>query len=302
MASGLARAALSGFSPGIRAMLGAAFAFSVMSALVKLAGERLPTGQIVLARGVVTLVLSAWSVHRAGLSFVGVRKGMLVLRGAFGFGGLSAYFYAVTHLPLADATVLHFTNPVLSTIAAALFLQERFGRAELLGALACLAGVVLVSRPSFLFGGAALDPVAVIVALLGAVFAAGAYVTIRGLRGTDDPRVVVFYFPLVAVPAALPWAISTWVWPTPLEWLVLLALGVATQIGQVQLTRSLHLESTARATTVSYAQVLFAFGWGLALFGEVPTWASIAGALAIAAGVIGIAWSRPRSAADAREA
>ncbi len=280
------------FSPGVRAMLGAALAFSVMSVLVKLAGQRLPTPEIVLARGVVTLVMSAWSIRRARMSFWGNRKKLLVLRGLFGFGGLSCYFYAVTHLPLADATVLHFTNPVLTAIAAALILRERFGRAEALGALACLGGVVAIARPSFLFGGASIDPMAVSIALLGALFAAGAYVTVRKLKGSDDPRVIVFYFPLVAVPATLPWAIPRWMWPTPIEWMVLLAVGVATQIGQVLMTRALHLESTARATTISYAQVLFAFGWGLALFGEVPTLASVLGALAIAAGVIGVARAR----------
>ncbi len=287
------------FSPGVRAMLSAALAFSVMSVLVKLAGQRLPTAQIVLARGVVTLLISAWSIRRAKIGFWGVRKELLVLRGLFGFGGLSCYFYAVTHLPLADATVLHFTNPVLSAIGAALILRERFGKAEAIGAVACLGGVVAIARPSFLFGGGTLNPVAVGVALLGACCAASAYVTVRSLRATDDPRVIVFYFPLIAVPATLPWAIPSWVWPTPREWLLLVAVGVATQIGQVQMTRGLHLESTARATTISYAQVLFAFVWGLALFGEVPTLASVLGAAAIAAGVIGVARAAARRAAPA---
>ncbi len=273
-------------SPGARAMLGAAFAFSVMSVLVKLAGQRLPTSQIVLARSVVTLVLSAWAIHRGGISFAGTRKGLLLLRGLFGFGGLSCYFYAVTHLPLADATVLHFVNPVLSAMAAALVLKERFTLVEALGALGCLAGVVLVARPSFLFGAEPLDPFAVSIALLGATFAACAYVTVRSLRGSDDPLVIVFYFPLVAAPATLPWAIPEWIWPTPMEWLVLLGVGAVTQIGQLQMTKALHLESTARAPPISYAQVLFAFGWGLALFHEVPTLFSVAGALAIAGGVI----------------
>jgi drug/metabolite transporter (DMT)-like permease len=277
---------------GVRAMLVAALSFSVMSVLVKLAGERLPTAQIVLARGIVTLVMSIWAIQRANLPLWGARKGLLVLRGAFGFGGLFCYFHAVTHLPLADATVLHFTNPVLSAIAAALVLRERFGWPEALGALACLVGVVLVARPSFLFGGEVLDPLSVGIGLLGAVFAAGAYVTVRSLRGTDDPRVVVFYFPLVAVPATLPWALSVWIWPTPLEWLVLLGVGVATQIGQVQLTHALHAESTARVTTISYAQVLFAFVWGIALFGEIPSLVGVLGAIVIAAGVLGVAWAR----------
>ncbi|MBZ0120876.1 MAG: DMT family transporter, partial [Sandaracinaceae bacterium] len=270
-------------SPGARAMVIAAFAFSVMSVLVKLAGERLPTSQVVLARGVVTLAMSAWAIHRRKLSFAGNRKGLLLLRGVFGFGGLFCYFYAVTHLPLADATVLHFVNPVLSVLVAAIVLRERAGLIEIAGALVALAGVVLVARPTLLFGQSELDPFAVGVALAGACFAAGAYVTVRSLRGSDDPLVVVFYFPLIAVPATLPFAIPAWVWPRPIEWLVLLGVGVATQIGQVQMTRALHLESTARATTLSYVQVIFAFGWGLLLFHEVPSLLGIAGALVIAA-------------------
>jgi drug/metabolite transporter (DMT)-like permease len=279
-------------SAGVGAMLLAALLFSVMSALAKLAGQRLPTPQLVLARGLVTLVMSLWAIRRAGIEMRGVRRGLLVLRGVFGFGGLFCYFYAVTHLPLADATVLHFTNPVLSALAAALVLRERFGWPETVGALACLAGVVLVARPSFLFGGQVLDPFSVGIGLLGAVFAAGAYVTVRSLRSTDDPRVIVFYFSLIAVPATLPWAILAWVWPTPLEWLVLLGMGIATQLGQVQLTRALHAESTARVTTISYAQVLFAFGWGVALFDEIPVPLSVLGAAIIAGGVIVVARAR----------
>lgn len=275
-------------------MLVAASAFSVMSVLVKLAGQRLPTSQIVLARGIVTLAMSSWAIQRSDLSPWGTRKGLLLLRGVFGFGGLFCYFHAVTHLPLADATVLHFTNPVLTAIAAALVLRERFGRPEALGALACLAGVVLVARPTFLFGGAALDPFSVSIGLLGAVFAAGAYVTVRSLRGSDDPQVVVFYYPLVAVPASLPWALPEWIWPTPLEWLVLLGVGVATQIGQVQLTKAIHAEATARVTTISYVQVLFAFVWGLALFGEVPTALGAVGAAVIAVAVVAVARARSR--------
>jgi drug/metabolite transporter (DMT)-like permease len=161
-------------SPGARAMLLAALGFSVMSALVKLAGQRLPTEQIVLARGVVTLVMSIWAIRRAGISPWGQRRGMLFLRGLFGFCALFCYFYTVTHLPLADAVVLHFSNPILSAIAAALILKERFGRADVFAAIACACGVVLVARPTFLFGGAPLDPFAIGLALAGAVFSAAA--------------------------------------------------------------------------------------------------------------------------------
>ena len=274
-------------TPGVRLMVLAAFGFSVMSLLVKLAGERLPTMEIVLARGVVTLVLSLVALRHRRISPWGAgSKGLLVLRGLFGFGGLSCYFYAVTHLPLADATVLHFINPVLTAVLAALILKERFGRLAAIGAAMGLLGVVLVARPSIVFGGASLEPVAVAVTLAGALFASGAYVTVRALKGRADPLVVVFYFPLVAVPLTLPLVITEWIWPTPLEWALLLGIGAVTQASQLAMTRALHLETVARATTVSYLQVAFAFGWGLLLFGEIPSLLGALGALTIVAGVL----------------
>ena len=42
----------------------------------------------------------------------------------------------------------------------------------------------------------------------------------RKLRDTEHPLVVVFYFPLVSIPASLPLLATSAVWPTPLEWLI----------------------------------------------------------------------------------
>ena len=89
---------------------------------------------------------------------------------------------------------------------AAVLLKERVGLGLVLALLAAVAGMLLVTRPSFLFDQAAttLPLPGVLAALGGAFFSACAYVTVRRVIRTDDPHVVVFYFPLVAVPATLP--------------------------------------------------------------------------------------------------
>lgn len=286
-------------SPGIRAMLLSAFAFSVMSPLVKVAGDRLSSVEIGLVRGVLTLGFSAWAVWRAGLSPWGHDRKWLVVRGLLGFAGLHCYFYGVTHLPLADATVIHLTNPLLVAIAAAIFLGDPLRRADLVGIGLGLTGVVLVSRPSFLFGGGdrPLDPLALGIAVLGAIIGASAYVVVRKLRATEHPLVVVLQFPLLTVPLTLPIVAPVWVWPTPWEWLVMLGVGIFTQIGQVKMTEALHLEPAARATAVSYVQILFAMAFGVALFRETPTPWTIAGAVAIAIGTAVVARPRPPTTA-----
>jgi len=99
--------------------------FSVMSVFAKLASQRLPTMELVLARVLVTLVMSWWVIRRLGIYPWGNNKKLLLLRGFAGFMGLSCYFYAIAHLPLADATVIQFCNPMLAALIAVFALKEQ---------------------------------------------------------------------------------------------------------------------------------------------------------------------------------
>ena len=76
------------------------------------------------------------------------------------------------------------------------------------------------------------------------------------------------------------------VWPTPVEWLLLVGVGVVTQIGQVFLTKGLHLEKAGRAMSMSYVQVIFAAVWGFLFFRETPNSLSVVGAGLILCGML----------------
>lgn len=298
-----------GLSPGVRAMLVSAAAFAVMSALVRALGERLPSIEIAFVRAVVTLGLSAMAVRRAGLAPFGTGKNArawLVLRGLIGFVGLHCYFYAVTTLPLADATTLHFLNPLLVAALAPIALGEPLRRRDLVGVVLGLVGVVLVVRPSALFGAstdgtttAALPALGVAAALGGACAGAAAYLVVRRLR-TEDPRVVVLQFPLLGVPLTLPIVVGIWIWPTPWEWALLAVMGVFTQVGQVKMTEGLRYERAARATAVSYAQIPISIALGVVFFGEIPTGLGLLGAACIVVGTLSVAQAGDRGVAPAR--
>ncbi|HET7274014.1 MAG TPA: DMT family transporter [Longimicrobiaceae bacterium] len=288
-------------SRGIRYMVAGAFFFSVMSLLVKLVGARIPGQEIVLVRGSVTLVITFAMLKRAGIRARGSREGFLVLRALLGFAALSCFYYSVINLPLADATLIQYTNPVWTALLAAWLLGERMGRREALLIAASLGGVVLIARPSFIFGSAAgrLDPAVVAIALIGALFSAAAYVTVRKLGQTEHALVIVFYFTLITVPAAIPGALMEPVWPTLTEWAILLAVGLTAQAGQVYLTKGLQMEPAGRATAVGYLQIVFAAGWGMIFFAEFPDGWSILGALIIVGSTLGLARHRAAVGAPA---
>lgn len=288
-------------SKGIRYAAFGALSFSIMSALAKLVGARIPVQEIILIRGVLFGGLTLALLRRKGLNPWGNERPLLILRGILGYGALTCFFWAVMHLPLGDTTTLHFTNPVFGALLAALVLGEVLRRWEAILVVLSLGGVIMVARPQFLFGGEeSLPPVAVGVALLGAVLSAMAYVTARRLTRTNDPLVIVFYFALVSVVGSIPFNLVSFTPPVAHEWALLVAVGVATLGGQVFLTRALQLEKAVRVMAVGYLQIVFAALLGAALFAEVPDAWSVAGAAVIIGSTFLMARMHPVAAPSGR--
>jgi drug/metabolite transporter (DMT)-like permease len=276
------------FPLGARYMLLAAFAFSLMTLFVKLAGQRLPAQEVVAARAALTLLFSYAALRRAGVAPLGSGRPLLWVRGACGFLALSSVYYAVTHLPLAEATVIQYLHPPLTAALAALFLGERMESSVLVSLALGLVGLALIAQPSSVFGfeQAALPPVAVAAAVGGAVLSSCAYVAVRKLGASEHPLVIVFYFPLVALPASLPALLTGAVWPRGLDWLWLLLVGISTQVGQVSITRALSLDAAGRTAAYSYVQVPLAALWGALVFDAWPNRFGILGALFILSGAL----------------
>jgi drug/metabolite transporter (DMT)-like permease len=279
------------------AMVASALSFSLMGVCVKQVGGRIPAAEVVLARAVVSVVLSWILLRRAGLSPWGQRRGLLIWRGAIGSVALLCVYIALTELPLASATVLQYLYPTFTTLMAWLVLGEQLNRRRLLAVLVGWSGVVLVAQPAQLLGGAAsLAGPAVLIAVAGAFCTALAYVSVRTLARSEHPLVIVFYFPLVAIPLSLPLVLLNPVRPTAVELLWLLGVGVFTQLGQVLLTSGLAALPAARATAISYVQVVFAGLWGWLVFGEsVDAWTVAGAGLVLAATLLSLS---PGSARD----
>jgi len=271
-----------------------AFWFSIMSLLVRIAGKRIPSMEIVFARGLITLILSLMVVRRAGIRPVlGVNRQLLLMRGLLGATALSCFLFSLTHMPLGEATLIQYINPVFASLVAAFFFRERVHSGDLIALIASLAGVVLIARPAPFFPAHAdaINPQYVAIALTGALCSGTAYAIIRRMP-TERAEVIVLYLPLMTIPISLPFAASTWVRPTGVEWVLLVAIGITTQVAQMFMTRGLQLERTARATTVGYLQIVFAVAWGALILGERPTVWTLAGALVIIGSTLGVAWVR----------
>jgi len=177
---------------------------------------------------------------------------------------------------------------------AAIILRESLRGPELACLVASLLGVLFVAHPPPVLGADSppVNPLYIGAALTGAACSGSAYTLVRKMRGTEHPLVIVGCLPLLGVPMSLPFAIAQWTWPNAWEWLLLIGVGVTTQLAQISMTRGLQLERTARATTAGYLQVAFAVLWGAIFLGELPDVWTLMGAVTIIGSTLVLTWSK----------
>ena len=104
--------------------------------------------------------------------------------------------------------------------------------------------------------------------VLSALFSAIAYVAIVKLKPTDQPITIVLYFPMLAIPIMSVWCYFDSVFPKNEEWLILLLIGVFTQMAQILMTKSLHTSETSVIVPFQYFGAIYAFLIGFVIFDE----------------------------------
>jgi len=194
--------------------------------------------------------------------------------------------------------MLQYTYPAFTAIIALWFLKERVQLATMVCIAMSLVGLVVMVQPDWsggLSNGLLLSfpPLSLAAALAGALGSAIAYVLVRKLSQSDDSSVIIFYFPLIAFPISVILLGDNFVMPDAYSLLLLLLVGVFTQVGQVGLTKAMAAEKAGKAAAYAYVQVIFSALLGWVIFAEVPTaYTVIGGGLIIAGALINTVYKR----------
>lgn len=277
-------------------MLVSALGFAMMAACVKTANTvySIPVLEIVAARAIVSAIISYADIKRKRISVWGNNKPLLIARGIVGAFALMLVYYAVTTLPLAEATILQYLHPVFTAVLALLFLKENIQRSTLTCIVLSLLGLFIMIQPNFLHDSSTqYSWISIGAAILGALGSAVAYVIVKKLTKTDDSSVIIFYFPIIAIPISIVLLGSDFVVPSLAALGVLILVGIFTQIGQIGLTKALHSADANKATAYAYVQVIFSVFIGWAYFSEIPVITTIIGGTLIMAGaLINVLWKR----------
>ncbi|CAG9464678.1 unnamed protein product [Pedinophyceae sp. YPF-701] len=312
---------------GIACSAGSAVSYSLLGLLVKLlAQHRVPVAQALLVRCLLGIVLAGGSMSLDGLKprqWFGppsLRRA-IAARTCAGILGMSAYFYGIALLPLADSTALSFTSPIWTAVFARVFLKEPWTRLQSVGTLTSFLGTLAIAKPSILvevFGRLTGAPVVVAapvagdgmrrllgvcVALLGAV-CTGASWTIVRMVGKAGCHALVPVFSLAACAApcfvvvlAITRAMRM---PSLVDVAGLVLVGFVSFVSQTLLARALQIEKAGLTTAVGYVRVIFSLSLGALFLGEALTLSSLTGICLILASAYALVIDRRGREADER--
>lgn len=258
-------------------VLSSALLFAVMGGFIKYLSQQLPVEMVVFFRNLFgLLVLLPWLLH-GGVHNLRTRHLRLHLaRSLFGLSAMYCFFYAISHLHLAEAVLLNYTAPLYVPLLAWWWLKEPAPR-RLYGALLLgFIGITLILKP-----GLGIFKVESMVGVLAGVLTAGAFVSLRHMAHSEPPLRTVFYFGATAtLISAVP---LLWSWQTPPAGLLLtlLLMGGVASGGQLLLTRAYAHAPAAWVGSFTYTIIPLSAVVGWWGWGETPDLLSLLGALLV---------------------
>jgi drug/metabolite transporter (DMT)-like permease len=287
---------------GIALQLAATLTFTIMGALIRFVGDRVPLGEVIFMRSFIALapllIMLAW--RRELSSAVQMRSPWAHLsRAVTGVAAMYAMFAGLARLPLADATAITFATPLMNVALAALFLGEVVRIWRWSAVFIGFIGVLVMVSPHL--GATPRDEAAsygAIYMLAGAFLTAAAMTQVRRLTATESTASIVFTFSAISSIAGLATLPSGWIMPAAVDVIALIGIGFAGGIGQILITDSYRHAPAAVVAPFSYTTMLWAVIIGYLAFGEVPEPIVLMGAAIVVAAGLFVIWRERRLGLD----
>ncbi len=242
-------------------MLFSTVLFGLMAVVIRLASETQHPFEIAFFRNLFGLLFTLPLLFKHGPGLLKTSKlPLYLLRCAIGTVGMLAGFWAIVHLPLAQAVAISYSTPLFVTIGAVWVLGETVRARRWAAVLIGFIGVIILLHPDAdTFTGASL------VALLAAVMSASVAISIKFLTRTESPDAIVVFTTALWVPMSLVPALLFWQTPSGITWLWLVLAGLFGTVAHMCWTRALQLGDASILTPISFMQVLVVgvFGWWL---------------------------------------
>lgn len=271
---------------GIFWMVLTGFCFVAVTALVKSLGPRIPAPEAAFLRYALGLIFVLPMLRPILNARLTPRLwGLFALRGLMHAGGVMLWFFAMTRIPLAELTALNYLSPVFVTIGAALFLGEQLAFRRIAAVGVALLGAAIILRPGF----REVQPGHLAMLITATVFGCS-YLLAKVLADRVSPAVVVSMLSIWVAVGLTPFALASWVTPTPYELLILFGVACFATAGHFMMTLALRSAPITVTQPVTFLQLVWAMILGAVVFHEaIDIWVVVGGGLIL--GAIGfITW------------
>ena len=191
--------------------------------------------------------------------------------------GVILWFFAMARIPVSEVTAIGYITPIFVSIAAFIFLKEKFS-VSIIGALViCMIGMIIIIRPTA--SGIATGQLSMVIATL---FFAASYILAKKLSSTESTLEILVALNLIVTITLAPFAVVFWVTPSLQDVLFLGIVALFATAGHFTMTMALKLAPITITQPISYVQIVWASCIGFIFFEEtISLWFSIGASLII---------------------
>ena len=213
-----------------------------------------------------------------------------LLRGFAVAAATILFFSSIFLMPLAEATAIGFTSPMMTAVLSAILLRERTSNAKWIASIIAFGGVLLIMRPNVAeLGWVAFMPLAAALSM--------AFVMIgnRAVATAGSPLLMQFLIAAIATPFIVSAAVVGHfsgidaLTVTVPDWTIIARIAVVAVTASFAhwlIFMGTTRASAAEIAPMTYVQLLVAMTLGIIVFGDWPDLTSLAGSgVIIAAGL-----------------
>jgi drug/metabolite transporter (DMT)-like permease len=255
------------------------FIFTATSAMIRLLSTQIESVQTAFFRAVISVILllpliaagrvKPWHSKRLGGHF---------WRTVMGTTSMVLGFYAVSMLPLADATAISFSQPLFSVLVAAVIVGEKVRWRRWSATIVGFVGVLVMVQP----GQGSLE-LGHLVALANAATVALSILLVKRLSDSETPLMILTQFAIFSTLLLLPPAIWVWRWPDLWGWVLAVGIALSATIGQYFWVQAFKAGEMSAVAPFEYLRLPFAVFVGWLIWSEMPViWTYVGAAIVIA--------------------
>ncbi len=271
---------------GVLFMLASSVLGALNGAVAKYLSTSMDPLEIVFYRNLIGVFIILFTLKKFNVAFDRSKLHLLLLRGLFGALAMALFFYTIATIPLGEAVVLNRTSPFFVTILAYYLVKESISLKTFFALIIGFIGIILVMKPfgiEFSFEH--------VLGVLGGFFAACAYATIKKIKDIFDARLIMLSFMGIGLIIPLLIYFFTPIFEfklhtDPVIWALIGFMAIISTGSQWFITRAYSVSKASIIGVVSYTNIPFSIGFGVALGDAFPDLTTFIGILLVIFGGI----------------